>query len=133
MKRLAGAVALALAVTAAARGHFVFILPGEGRAVHVVFSDELKPDGDLAKKVAHTKFAVKTADGKVTPVRAKKGKQTLDIEVPGKGPALVLGVTSYGVVDRGKTPFLLTYYSKSVVGVDPKSPVPAAFLGKPDA
>jgi hypothetical protein len=122
---------LTLLVVGTSAGHFVFILPGTGRQVQVVFSDELKPDGTLAKKVAHTRFSVKSPDGKVVEVKAKTGKQTLDIEVPDKGPALVLGITSYGVVEKGKVPFLLTYYSKTVVGVDPQS-TPPEFMTRPD-
>jgi hypothetical protein len=132
MKRLAGALMLLLFVVGSSTGHFVFILPGEARVAQVVFSDELKPDGDLVKKVAHTRFTVKTPDGKVTEVKASRTRQTLDIKVPGKGPALVTGITAYGVLEKGKVPFLLTYYSKAAVGLGPGSKLPE-FLAKPDA
>jgi uncharacterized GH25 family protein len=119
MRRFLGALVLLLAVTVSAQAHFVFILPVEGsRKAQVVFSDTLKPDrAELLKKIAHTKFSARV-DGKDVAVKASMGKDTLDMTVPGEGPAWVVGVCDYGVSTRGKEPILLTYYCKAIVGMN---------------
>ncbi len=116
MKRLVGAVVLMLAVTVTARAHFLFIVPParESRTAQVVFSDSTKPDSEkLLAKIGHATFQVVDDRGKVTSVKARNNGKTLDIEVPGKGPAEVIGQCIYGVVDRGKEPFLLEYYGQA--------------------
>jgi hypothetical protein len=118
MKRLLSTAVLVLAITATAQAHFIFIVPPAkgGRTVQVVFSDSTKPDqAKLLDKIAHTTFAVVDAKGKLTPVKAKKVGSALEIAVPGEGPAEVVGRCVYGVVDKGKEPFLLNYYSRTAI------------------
>jgi uncharacterized GH25 family protein len=123
-----GALVLLLALAVSARGHFVFILPAEGRKAQVVFSDTLTPDrAELLKKVAHTKFTARV-DGRDFSLEGSKGKDVLDLEAGGKGPAWVIGVCPYGVVTRGKEPFLLTYYAKAIVGMKAGDAPAAEFL-----
>jgi hypothetical protein len=120
MKRLIGTAVLVLAVTATARAHFIFIVPPkEGRTVRVVFSDSTEPDSaKLLAKIAHAKFHIIDDKGKL--IEAKPGKATdvIPIEVPGKGPAQVIGRCVYGVLAKGKEPFLLNYYARTAVGND---------------
>jgi hypothetical protein len=118
MKRLVGAVVLMLAVTMTARAHFLFLVPpSEGRTVQVVFSDSTNPDNPkLLAKIAHTTFQVVDESGKLTPVKAKNAGKTLDIILPGTGQAEVIGRCVYGVVDKGKEPFLLNYYGRAYTG-----------------
>src|SRR5262245_9842539 len=115
MRRLCG-VLVVLAATAPARAHFLWILPGDPAAkkltARAVFSDTLAPDdAELLKKVAHAKFYALTPGAKPTPVKATLGKDALALELP--GPGGVLGVCTYGVVAKGKKPFLLHYYAKT--------------------
>jgi hypothetical protein len=129
MHRVPVALALLLGVAIPARGHFVFILPVEGsRKAQVVFSDTPKPDQPkLLDKIAHTKFSARL-DGRDFELKSARGKEALELEVTGKGPTWVVGGCPYGVVTRGKEPFLLTYYAKTIVGMKAGSPPPAEFL-----
>jgi uncharacterized GH25 family protein len=122
------AFVLLLAAAVPARAHFVFILPSEGRKAQVVFSDTLSPDdAKLLARVAHTKFTARI-DGRDFTLESKKGKDCLELTASGKGPAWVVGVCPYGVTARGKEPFLLNYYAKAVVGMNPDAPPAAEFL-----
>jgi uncharacterized GH25 family protein len=118
MKRLILTAVLLLAVTATVRAHFMFIVPPtkDGRTVQVVFSDTTKPDkAKLLDKIAHATFQVIDDRGKRTEVKAKKVGSALEVVVPGEGPAEVVGRCVYGVVDKGKEPFLLNYYSRTAI------------------
>lgn len=99
MKRLCSALLL-LAVAAPVQAHFVWLLPGpaEGEwAARVIFSDSLEPDRDLFKKVASAELFAGDTTGKATPVKARAGKDALEVTVPGKGQRALLGVCTYGV------------------------------------
>src|SRR5207302_933309 len=48
------------------------------------------------------------------------------VAAPGEGPAWVVGVCPYGVVAKGKEPFLLTYYARALVGARPAAAPTAA-------
>lgn len=124
MKRLCGVMALVLAMTATARGHFIFIVPAnESRTAKVVFSDSTKPDkAEYLKKIAHTTFAVRDAKGKETSLKAKSTKDSISVTAPGKGTVWVVASCPYGVITKGKTPFLLNYYAKSAIGFDAENP-----------
>lgn len=116
MTRLTGALFLLLGMTLAARGHFVFIVPADGNQAQVVFSDDFKPDLKVPiKKIAHTRFSA-LVEGKSVSIEAKTGKNALTVEAPGKTATWVAGVCSYGVIAKGKEPFLLTYYARALVG-----------------
>src|SRR6185312_14950390 len=60
---------------------------------------------------------------KLTP---KNEGKYLRLDVPAKSPTWVTGVCRYGVVSKGKTPFLLMYYCKAVVGAKPGDRLPPA-------
>jgi uncharacterized GH25 family protein len=118
MKRLIPTAVLLLAVTATVQAHFVFIVPPTkgGRTVQVVFSDSTKPDSaKLLDKIKNATFQVIDEKGKRTEVKAKKVGSALEIAVPGDGPAEVVGRCVYGVVAKGKEPFLLNYYSRTAI------------------
>jgi len=124
---------LLVTVSVAARAHFVFIVPVDGKQQgQVVFSDSLEPDSaDLLKKIAHTRFVARVGDKTVKLTPKNEGKY-LSLEVPARSPTWVSGVCRYGVVSKGKTPFLLMYYCKAVVGVkagDRLPPAPDVDLG----
>jgi uncharacterized GH25 family protein len=129
MRRFLGALVLLLVVTVSARAHFVFILPVEkSRTAQVIFSDSLKPDrAELLKKIAHTRFST-LVDGNQVALKSSIGKDTMDVTAIGEGPAWVVGVCPYGVFTKGKEPMLLTYYCKTIVGMD--TPQRAEFLEK---
>jgi hypothetical protein len=131
MKRLLGTMALLLALSLPAQGHFVFLLPAEGsRTVRAVFSDNLEPDrAELLKKVAHTRFSWRMRAGDA-PLKATTVKNALEMTVGGTGPAWVVGVCPYGVTTRGKEPFLLSYYCKTLAGTTPGKSPPAGVLGQ---
>jgi hypothetical protein len=117
------------------RAHFLWVLPGEGGGVRIVFSDTPKPDDpDLLKKVAHTEVHVRGAGGQAVTSKVTAGKEALEAAAPGEGMRTVAAVCRYGVLQRGKgEPFLLNYYAKGFVELhlerDEKD-LPAAF-GQP--
>jgi hypothetical protein len=131
MTRFLGAMTLLLGMTVPAWGHFVFLLPSEGgRTVRAVFSDTPAPDRpELLKKVAHTRFTSRVA-GRDFPLKAEAVKSALEMTVGGEGPAWVVGVCSYGVTTRGKEPFLLSYYCKTLMGTTPGVSPGAEVLGQ---
>ena len=120
MNRLFGALAVGLFATAAAQGHFPFILPAaDGASAKVVFSDELKPDPDVnIEKLAGTKLFLRDSGGKDAPLEWKKGEGCYEVKLPGTGARVVYGTTEYGVLQKGDAkPFRLVYFPKAIVGV----------------
>ena len=61
-------------------------------------------------------------------LKTSMGKDTIDMTVNGEGPTWVIGVCPYGVFTRGKEPMLLTYYCKTIVGMNPAVPQPLETL-----
>lgn len=121
MRRAMAAAVLVLAVSAAARAHFVFIVPPakDGDKVQVVFSDSVKPDkADYLKKIMHTKFAKVNAKGEAAEAKATKGDDALQITLPGKDVTCIVGTTPYGVFERNKVAMLLTYHSRAALNED---------------
>lgn len=115
MKRIVGSLVLLAVFVGAARAHFVFLLPKADGSVSAVFSDNLEPDREeLLEKIKHATFAVQAGD-KMAKLKATKDGDVLKITGAGKGPAWVHGVCPYGVVEKGKEPFLLTYYARSLI------------------
>src|SRR5260370_15524922 len=112
MMRLCSALLCLAAAAAPARAHFIWILPGEGNAVRIVFSDTPKPDDPaLLKKIAHTQLTVRGTDGKEVTLEAKMAKDALEAPAPGAGLREVAALCHYGVAQHGKSePFLLHYY-----------------------
>jgi uncharacterized GH25 family protein len=115
-------VALTLALIATpARAHFLFLLPtapdSKGPAVRLVFGDALEPtESDLLDKVKHTEVFEVGADGKTTPLKLAPGNHCFEVALPHKGPAIIAGTCTYGVLQRGEAPpFLLCYHPKTFV------------------
>jgi hypothetical protein len=109
-------IIVAAAVTAAP-AHFIWIVPDDQGNARVIFSDSLKPDRpELLAKIAKTSVFVRSADGKETPLKWTDGKDAFILS-PGKGPKLIGGLCTYGVVQRGSSePFLLGYCATSLLG-----------------
>jgi len=119
IRHLLAATALALA-TSPASAHFPFLVPDGDSKGKAVFSDTLKPDdkGVAVDRIANTKLVV-VADGKTTDLSwtLDKAANCYTFDVPGSGPRLVVGITDYGVLQRGESkPFLLRYYAKGLFG-----------------
>jgi hypothetical protein len=125
MRAIAVRFALALLAglpAAPASAHFVFIqtlpVPG-GSAVHAGFGEPGQWDRRLARNIEPTVYFVRTDDGKEAEVRLRFNDRAMCFVGTAKhtGPAAVLGVCEYGVVQRGKAKaFLLTYYAKRYAG-----------------
>src|SRR5204862_437921 len=89
--------------------YFSVTLPKADGSVSAVFSDNLEPDREeLLDKIKHATFAVQAGD-KMEKLKATKDGDVLKISGAGKGPGWVHGVCPYGVLEKGKEPFLLTY------------------------
>src|SRR5437660_2766600 len=119
MNRMFGAVFVGLLATAAAQGHFTFIVPEPGGATaKVIFSDDLKPDTAVnVEKIADTKLTVRDASGKETPVALTKGDGCYVATIPGTGDRIVRGTTEYGVLQKGDgKPFRLVYHPRALIG-----------------
>ena len=113
------ALVVALLTTSAASAHFPFLVPDGPSKGKAVFSDNLKPDKDVAvDRLANTKLVV-IADGKATDLawNLDKAANCYTFEVPGSGSRIVVGTNEYGVLQRGDSkPCLLTYYPMAVCG-----------------
>jgi hypothetical protein len=129
MTRLCSALLCLAAAAAPARAHFIWVLPADNWTVRVVFSDTPKPDDPaLLAKIVHTQLTVRGADGTQTKAELKPAKDALEAAVPGRGLREVAALCQYGVMQRGKSePFLLNYYAKGFVGLQPDRGVPALF------
>jgi hypothetical protein len=115
MKRLIGCLVLLAVIAGAAQAHFIFLLPKPDGKAEAVFSDGLEPDdAKLLAKIKHATFGLIAGD-KMTKLKAVQNKDVLAIDDTGKDPAWVQGVCSYGVLDKGSGPFLLTYYCRGLV------------------
>ncbi len=122
MRRFLGCAALLAVMAGQAWGHFVFLLPGKDGKAEAVFSDSLEPDSEaLLDKIKHTTF---TSGGKK--LKAEKAGAVLRAESAGDRAAWVSAECPYGVITKGKVPFKLTYYAKTVVN----APVSKRLNGK---
>jgi outer membrane protein assembly factor BamB len=144
MPRLLVTTLALLTATAAARAHFVFVVPdGDGKA-NVVLSEDLKADEAIdAALLKTTKLTVRDANGKDAAVALTPAAHALTATVPGSGPRVVFGSTDLGVRQRGNAkPFRLTYHPKAVLGAAgvklltlgdavPAEVIPAGDPGKP--
>jgi hypothetical protein len=123
-RRLALALISFLALSTAARAHFLFIRIGEpaeaGRTVEVYFSEKAEAgDPRFIHKVAGAQLALQAAPGKFQPLTVREGADRLRASLPAAGPVSVTGFLEYGVLKR-ETSFLLRYYPKALSG-DPAS------------
>ena len=127
---------LVLAICAPVSAHFVFLVPDGPSKGKAVFSDSLKPDkeGVPVDKIANTKLWTISA-GKTRELTwtLDKALNCYTFEVMGEAAGIVIGVTDYGVSQRGDAkPVWLQYYPKAIFGEmagaakavgDPKVPV----------
>ena len=112
----------AVALTAAARAHFVFVYV-EGTEARLVFGHKAEPDPAASvARVEKTALTARAAGGKETKLKTEKGDGNFyRAKLPAE-PAVVFGVTEAGVTQRGDDPPLLSfYYPKAIVG-DPFAP-----------
>jgi Protein of unknown function (DUF3386) len=119
-RRLALALISFLALSTAARAHFLFIRVGEpaeaGRTVEVYFSEKAEAgDPRFIHKVAGAHLTLQTAPGKFQPLTVREGADRLRATLPAAGPVSVTGFLEYGVLKR-ETSFLLRYYPKALSG-----------------
>ena len=123
-RRLALALISFLAISTAARAHFLFIRIGEpaeaGRTVEVYFSEKAEAgDPRFIHKTAGAHLTLQSAPGKFQPLTVREGADRLRATLPAAGPVSVTGFLEYGVLKR-ETSFLLRYYPKALSG-DPAS------------
>jgi hypothetical protein len=124
MKRLPGSLILLLLAASVGRAHFLWVVPDKGAATaQILFSDDLTPDRpELLARLAHTQWYARDNSGKTTPVKWAATKDGYSLAAPAKGPTLLGGTCSYGVVKRGKDdPFLLHYHAMALVGASPEN------------
>ena len=100
-KYLLAAVAVAFAA-ATGFAHMVMVVPAkDGKAVTVVFSDNLEPDENVPiEKIAGLKLHA-VAGGKVTAVEHKTDKHALTAALPADAK-VVFGSVTYGAVREGQ-------------------------------
>ena len=121
MDKLLGVPLLLAVLAGQAQGHFLFLKPGKDGRAEAVFSDTLDPDrADLLAKFKDARFSVVGGKG----LEAEADGGVLRTASAGKKPAWVVGVCPYGVVDKGKVPFKLAYFARTLVNGTP-SDLPA--------
>ena len=137
-------LSLLLALTAAARAHFVFVVPeGNGAKAKVIMSEDLKPNEQVGVGlIGGTKLKLRDTHGRDTPLTMVKAEHAYDTELPGTGQRLIYGITDLGVMQRGTgKPHVLLYYPKTILGdpfdakavVGEQTPVEIVPTGKPGA
>jgi hypothetical protein len=119
MRKLLGALVVAVAAVAVVQAHALYILP-DGEKITVVFSDDLAPDANIKeatwKRVAGLKLTAVANDGARTKVTLTQEKDHLKATVPA-GTVEVSGAVEYGVFAKGEgKPTLLKYYPRAVLG-----------------
>ncbi len=119
MRRLLAACALVVALTAASRAHFVFVVPdATGEKLTVVFSDTLDPDeGVPVTKIAGLKLITRDAGGKEGTLALQADKAALVGKLAGTKPTQVFGSVRYGAMKKGNAkPYLLVYHPRAIIG-----------------
>lgn len=132
MTRFLFALAAAVALSAAATAHMVYVVPaadGKEVAITVVFSDSLEADEkvDIAK-IGGLKLTGRYGTGMENEIALTAEKHALKGKMKGIQPQVAYGSVDYGVVAKGDAkPALLRYHPKAVLaGTDEKS----ATIGK---
>ncbi len=101
--------------------HFMFVRllpPAEaGRFAEVYFSDKADAgDPRFIDKIASTKLWMQAKPGVFDPLTVRPTADRLRAFIPSAGGLCVVGECTYGVLARGKMPFLLRHYPKAVSG-----------------
>ncbi len=123
MIRMLGSLLLALAAVAVAHAHALYLVPGTGEKVLVVFGDQLAPDAETKeaawKRFDGLKLTARDGAGKVTAVTFTKEKNHLLATVPAD-TRVVFGEVDTGLYAKGDAPAkLVKYYSKAIIGAVP--------------
>jgi hypothetical protein len=115
MLRFLFALLASAAVAATGFAHFVYLVPAkDGKTVTVVFSDDLKPDENVAiDKITSLKLTARVT-GKDTLVECKTGKHAMTAAIV-TDAKVVFGTVTYGLTTRGDKPSLLVYHPKVVL------------------
>lgn len=117
MRKLVGALVVAVASVAVVQAHALFIVPN-GDKITVVFSDELAPDANIKeatwKKVASLKLTAVATDGTGTEVKFTQEKDHLKATVPA-GTVEVFGVVDYGVAVKGEKATLTRFCPRAIL------------------
>lgn len=123
MKRAMLATLALFAASAAVQAHFVWIIPGEGNKVKVVFSDQLGPDApELLDKIKQTKLFAVDDKGNPQELSMTKAGDCFEATLP-EGVKCVHGSCVYGLFQRGEgKPMLLKYYATCDQGHGSKPP-----------
>jgi hypothetical protein len=125
---------LSFIATTPALAHFVYLVPSDNQSeVQVVFSETPIPDEKVAvDKILTTKLLAIDKAGKETPLPwTRTSDHFLTAKLPTPAPAVVTGVTDYGVTNSrhtGNIPVLINYYSQVILGdlrSTPARPTPA--------
>lgn len=123
MTRMLGALFLTLGAVAFADAHALFLVPGTGEKVLVVFGDQLAPDDTTKeatwKRLEGLKLSARDESGKVTAVKFTKEKDHLLVAVPA-GTRVVFGEVDAGLYAKGDAAAkLVKCYPKAVIGAVP--------------
>jgi hypothetical protein len=123
MKRAILAALALFAASTAVQAHFVWIIPGEGNKVKVVFSDQLGPDQpELLDKIKQTKLFAVDDKGNPQALTLTKAEDCFEATLP-EGVKCVHGSCVYGIFQRGEgKPMLLKYYATCNQGSSAKAP-----------
>lgn len=128
MRKLVGALVVAVASVAVVQAHALYIVPN-GDKITVVFSDELAPDANIKeatwKKVASLKLTAVAADGTGTEVKFTQEKDHLKATVPA-GTVEVFGVVDYGVAVKGEKATLTRFCPRAILTEAKPTPTPRA-------
>lgn len=118
MRKLVGALVVAVVAVAVVQAHALYIVPGSG-GVTVVFSDELAPDANIKeatwKKVAPLKLTAVAADGTGAEVKFTQEKDHMKATVPA-GTVEVFGVVDYGVAVKAEKATLTRFCPRAILG-----------------
>lgn len=123
MVRTLGSLFLVIVAVAVVHAHALYLVPGAGEKVVVVFGDQLAPDPETKeatwKRFEGLKLSARDGDGKVKAVAFTKEKDHFLATVPA-GTRVVYGEADLGLSAKGDAAAkLVTYHPKAVIGAIP--------------
>lgn len=118
MRKLAAILMLAALAVGTAAAHFAFVTAKPGGKYAVMFlSETLEPDAAVSAKILEKSWLkVRNEAGTDTDLKPEIDGGVYKMEVPGTGNRVIHGRVDLGVMQRGPTPNLLLYYTKSLLG-----------------
>src|SRR5215218_5778428 len=123
MLRMLGSLVLALTAVAVVEAHALYLVPGTGEKILVVFGAQQAPD-DTTKEATWKRFeglklSARDEAGKVTAIKFTREKDHLLAAVPA-GTRVVFGEVESGLFAKGGgAAKLVKYYPKAIVGAIP--------------